>query len=274
MTLAELRTIAQAGKDVDPAWYRVHRRLSIHVTRVALRLGLEADHVSMLMLAAGAGAALLVASGSRLANALGFLLGYAAFLLDKVDGEVARTRARPTMRGILLDRFHHRFVEPLLLLAVAWHEFNRWGYESVLVAGLATMLLGNVIDELQHLSPYILFKHLRQGGAAPGADPPPASHALARAHDLVRPLKTARTVALSLPLAALAYVAEALSRRPVPAWCLVAGAVSLGAYAVFQCFHYFVEGLERETHDVAAVMRERFGTDAPDEPGRKEKRGR
>jgi hypothetical protein len=44
MDLVTQRRIAQAGKDVDPAWYRVHRNLSIHVTRGALALGLAADH--------------------------------------------------------------------------------------------------------------------------------------------------------------------------------------------------------------------------------------
>jgi len=264
MTLAELRTIAQAGKHADPGWYRVHRRLSIHITRLALRLGLEADHVSALMLAAGTGAALLIAAGSHVANALGFGFGYTAFLLDKVDGEVARSRGTPTMRGILLDRFHHRFVEPGLLFAMAWHEFRLWGSAWVLVAGLAAILFGNAIDELQHLPAYILYKHLRQGGRAPSAAPAPASPGLARARDLARPLKTARTVALSLPLAALAYAAEALGQRPVPSWFLALGAVALAIHVAFQCFDYWVEGLECETRSVAAVMRDRFSNDLPE----------
>jgi phosphatidylglycerophosphate synthase len=185
----------------------------------------------------------------------GFALGYAGFLLDKVDGEVARLRGRPTLRGILLDRFHHRLVEPALLLGIAWHEYQLTGSVAMLASGFAAMLLGNAIDEQQHLGPVVLHKHLRQGGAAPDAPGLPPSPALARLHDVLRPLKTARTVALSLPIAAVAYVAERLLGLPVPGLCLEAGALALGAFLAFQCAFLWIEGLERETAEAAGVMR-------------------
>src|SRR6267142_1586224 len=102
----EWRRVAQAGKGHDPAWYSVHRRISIYLTWAMLKLGLEANQVSGLMMVLGVAGALLVATPSPLGNALGFVLFYAAFLLDKVDGEMARLRRAPSARGILLDRFH------------------------------------------------------------------------------------------------------------------------------------------------------------------------
>src|SRR5690349_12828099 len=219
LTLAEIRAIAQDGKHRDPSWYRVHRRLSIHVTRVAMALGLSADQVSLAMMGATLAAALCLASASAGVVVLGFAFGYAGFLLDKVDGEVARLRRRSTMRGILLDRLHHRLVEPTLLLAVAWHEYHLTGSLAVLAAGFAAMLLGSAIDENQHLAAVILLKHLRQGGAPPAtsgieravASPPDA---LTRLHRRLRPLKAARTVALSLPIGAATYALERLFARP------------------------------------------------------------
>ena len=53
MSVDELRRIAQAGKDADPGWYRVHRRVSIHLTRVALALGLAPNQVSIAMMVIG-----------------------------------------------------------------------------------------------------------------------------------------------------------------------------------------------------------------------------
>src|SRR5262245_24990176 len=132
-SLAELRNLAQAGKHTDPRWYRIHRRISIHITRAAVALGLEADQVSLLMMGCTLAAAALLASASGALNVAGFALGYAGFLLDKVDGEVARLRGHSTLRGILLDRFHHRLVEPSLLLAVAVHEHHWTGSLAVLV---------------------------------------------------------------------------------------------------------------------------------------------
>jgi len=258
LSLAELRAVAQDGKHSDPGWYRVHRRLSIHVTRAALALGLEADHVSLLMMGATLAASSCLASASAWLNAAGFALGYAGFLLDKVDGEVARLRGRSTMRGILLDRLHHRLVEPTLLLAVASHEHHLTGSLTVLAAGFAAMLLGSAIDENQHLAAVILLKHLRQGGAPPaaiagaGASPP---RALARLHRRLRPLKAARTVALSLPIAAVTYALERLLARPVPSWWLEAGALALGMFLLVQCAWYWHEGLEREAREATNVLR-------------------
>src|SRR4029077_9063884 len=132
-TLAELRSVAQAGKMTDPSWYRVHRALSIHVTLVALKMGLEANRVSMLMMATTLCAAALLASRAGWLNVLGFALGYAGFLVDKVDGEVARLRGRLSLRGILLDRLHHRLVEPTLLLAGGWHEDQLTGAGDIVL---------------------------------------------------------------------------------------------------------------------------------------------
>jgi hypothetical protein len=270
-TLAELRHIAQAGKHTDPGWYRIHRRLSIHITRGAMALGLEADQVSLLMMGATLASALLLASASGWFNAVGFAFGYAGFLLDKVDGEVARLRGRSTMRGILLDRFHHRLVEPTLLLAVAVHEYHWTGSLTVLVAGFAAMLLGGAIDEHQHLAPVVLTKHLRQRGALPGratgSEPPAPPSALARLHRRLRPLKAARTMALWLPISAVSYGLEQLVHRPVPGWCLELGALALGAFLIVQCAWYWREGLECETADVANVMRRSVRDDATAKAG-------
>ena len=270
-TLAELRAIAQEGKQRDPSWYRVHRRLSIHVTRAALALGLTADQVSLGMMGATLAASLCLASPSGWVNVAGFALGYVGFLLDKVDGEVARLRGCSTMRGILLDRLHHRLVEPSLLLAVAWREFHFTGAWPVLAAGFAAAWLGSVIDENQHLAPVILLKHLRQGGKPPavsrrGRAAASRPDSLARLHRALRPLKAARTVALSLPLAGVAYALEGFVRRPVPSWWLELGSIALGAFLVVQCAWYWHEGLELEAGEAALVLRGSLAKAPPSGP--------
>jgi len=269
-TIDELRMVGQAGKPLDPARYRVHRTLSSHVTRAALALGLEADHVSLLMIGSTLAAALCLASASAWVNAAGFAFGCVGFLLDKVDGEVARLRGQPSLRGILLDRLHHRLLEPLLLLAIAWHEYQFMGSTDVIVAGFAAMLLGGAVDENQHLAAVVLLKHVRQGGDMP--DPGQAAlpfrpSALARWHRRLRPLKAARTVALSLPIAAVAYGLERVVGQPVPAWCLETGALALGAFLSCQCVYYWREGIEREAADVANVMRRSVVETEADEEG-------
>src|SRR5213592_4845751 len=122
---SELRAVCQAGKGGDPGWYAVHRRHSIYVTWVLLQAGVPLWSVSLTMMAFGVLGAVLIALAAPAWNVLGFVLLYGAFLLDKVDGEMARYRRIESVHGILLDRFHHRLVEPCLFLAVAIHEVQR-----------------------------------------------------------------------------------------------------------------------------------------------------
>lgn len=254
MRTEQLRAIAQRGKDQDPGWYRMHRRVSIHLTRVALRLGLRPNPVSLGMMAVGvAGAGLLVPRAPAL-NLLGFAVLYLAFLLDKVDGELARVRGTESARGIFLDRMHHRLIEPLLFMGVALHEYLLDGTVLPLLAGFATLVLGNGVDENQHLAPYILGKRLNQGGRLP-AVVPRRSPALNRAAAVLRPLKGFRMVIVAIPMFLAWYAVRWWTGLPAPTWGLAAGAVALGVYLPFQCFYYFREQLDMEAHAFAETLR-------------------
>lgn len=260
----EQRRIAQAGKEIDPGWYRVHRNLSIHLTRAALAFGVTANQASLSMIALGiAGAALLVPSVPAL-NAIGFVVLYAAFLLDKVDGEIARLTGTANARGIFLDRIHHRLVEPGLFVAVAAHEALRGdGVTAPLVAGFATVVLANAIDENQHLAAYILYKRVREGERLPEGVAPPRSRAWALAAAVLRPLKGLRMFIVALPLFAAAYAAQATGVGPLPTLVLAASAVGLAAYLVFQCLYYLNEQLDAEAHAIARVLRTGMSASSP-----------
>jgi len=246
-----LRQVAQAGKDRDPRWYRIHRRLSIHVTARLVRTRVTLNQISALMLSLGALGAALNASPLLAVNALGWGCLYGAFLLDKVDGEVARFRHQQSVTGILLDRFHHRLIEPLLFLAVGWRAFAARGGPGPLLAALATMLAANIIEETQHLPAYIAAKHARETQAwpLPGRTPSARWRWVAAR---MRALKTFRMNITVLPLVAGAELVEAFTRWPVTTWLLVTSAVALWAYAVFQACWYAAGQLEA---DIAALAR-------------------
>ena len=251
--LIELRRVAQAGKDQDPRWYRVHRGLSIHLTRVMLRANFRANQVSgLMMVVAAAGAALLV-SLSTAANLAGFALLYLAFLLDKVDGEIARLRWTRSARGILLDRFHHRIIEPTVFAAAAFHEYRLTSSVAALVAGLVTMLLANIIEENQQLAPFIFYKRLREDGRL--LESPARSRDLSLLAAVLRPLKAFRMLIVALPLLLLCYLAERASHMPLTTYYLVASAASLAGYLAFQCFYYFADRLGVELAAMSAVFR-------------------
>jgi phosphatidylglycerophosphate synthase len=206
-----------------------------------------------MMLAGCAGAALLSFLELRL-NLLGFCLLYLAFLLDKVDGEIARYRRVESLRGMLLDRFHHRLVEPLVFLAVAYREYQMSSSTGVLVAGLLTIILANIIDEQQNISPRIFIKHLRQGGKRPNRRNRTASPGLRKTITVLEPLKGLRMFIVVLPLLALAYGAEWMTGHPVTKYYLYSSVVALFVYAVVQSSYYFAFKLEEDI----ALLQEYF----------------
>src|SRR5438309_330896 len=100
-TIRELKPLAHAGKDVDPGWYRVHRRVSIYLTWALIRTGIRPNTLSVIMLGLGIVGAALLAARPASWNLVGFALLYFTFLLDKVDGEIARLTHTQSARGIL-----------------------------------------------------------------------------------------------------------------------------------------------------------------------------
>lgn len=234
----DIRAVCQAGKDRDPAWYRVHRRVSIHLTALLLRTPVTLNQVSLAMIAAAVlGAALWVPADLRV-NLLGTALLYMSFLLDKVDGEMARFRGQPSPIGILLDRFHHRLAEPLLLLAVGVRAGLATDSAVPVIAALAGMLAANTIEETQQLPAFIAAKHARETGAWPvaGAGPGPG---LQRVAAVMRSLKVFRMFLTQIPLVLAVFVAEALTGRVLATGFLITTAVALWVYVLFQAWLYF-----------------------------------
>src|SRR6185295_755076 len=106
----------------------------------------------------------------------------------------------------------------------------------------------------QHLSAYILFKHLkgtRQVPVASGRVPPPE---LSVALKLMRPLKGFRMFIVAMPALALAYALEAWTGWPAIRMYLYASAAGLGALLAFQATYYFQFKLEAEIGEQAAYL--------------------
>lgn len=256
---SQLRALCQAGKEADPGWYFVHRRLSIYVTWALLHTSITPNQVTGLMMLAGVAGAALLVPHSVAANLAAFVVLYLAFLLDKVDGEIARYRRVSSVKGLMLDRLHHLVVEPLIFLAAAWHD---WSESRVLAAWMAAWVIvavGNLVDEHQHMSAYIMLKHMKGTRKRPDTRRHEAASGLTLMLRAMRPLKGFRMFIVALPALALAYVAEAFTGWPLIRWYLYASAIGLLVMLAFQAYYYFVFKLEDEIGEQAAYL----ASDAP-----------
>lgn len=124
MTIGELRKRCQPASKakIDPLMeVVVLRPFSIYFTWLFIRLGLQANHVSFLgFLFAAAGSGCLLA-GERLWGLAGAGLIWTAFLLDCVDGEVARYRGHGSARGTYLDYLVGMVNDGMILVGLAFY---------------------------------------------------------------------------------------------------------------------------------------------------------
>jgi phosphatidylglycerophosphate synthase len=250
----QLREVCQAGKLSEPAWYTVHRRVSIYLTWALLHTPLKPTHVTLLMMAAGVLGAALIAVPHLGVNLAGFAVLYLSFLLDKVDGEMARYLKVCSPRAVLLDRFHHLMIEPLTLVAAAWRAGGSADHGLVVVA-LATVILGNVLEEQPHLAPYALLKHLRENTQFPAARGVATQSPVNALYPIFRVLKAFRMFITVVPSLLFLYVAQAWTAAPlVRAYLYVALAAAV-VYLAFQTVWYFDSKLENEIESMRDLIR-------------------
>jgi len=127
-TIRELKEICQPHRTNLPKskdWgYLKHRELSVYITKAILELTggkIKPNHLSLFNILFGFILLSSIALGTedRPLFLILLFLFYFSFLLDKVDGEIARYRSIVTLRGTYLDEIYHLFVQNGLILAIA-----------------------------------------------------------------------------------------------------------------------------------------------------------
>jgi phosphatidylglycerophosphate synthase len=122
MNFSEFKRESQSqkvNKQLPPSYfgYSWHRELSARLSYFLLRVfpGVTPNNISLLMILVGVLGCLLLLGESIEFTVVGILLVYLSFILDKVDGEIARYKNLQTLRGKYLDELYHALVTPLFI---------------------------------------------------------------------------------------------------------------------------------------------------------------
>ncbi len=136
---------------MDDGFYStfVVRRLSKPLTRLALRLNMSPNAVTLVSFAVGIGAAGAFAAGYRWALVLGAILLQLSLIIDCVDGEVARATRRFSALGAWLDASTDRVKE---YLAYAGLAIGAAAVAGVNIWPLAIIML--VLQTTRHMMDY------------------------------------------------------------------------------------------------------------------------
>ena len=136
---------------MDDGFYStfVVRRLSKPLTRLALRLNMSPNTVTLVSFAVGLGAAAAFAAGYRWALVLGAILLQLSLVIDCVDGEVARATRRFSALGAWLDASTDRVKEYLSYAGLA---IGAAAVAGVNIWPLAIIML--VLQTTRHMMDY------------------------------------------------------------------------------------------------------------------------
>ena len=149
--VSDARIAQLQSNRMDDGFYStfVVRRLSKPLTRLALRLNMSPNAVTLVSFAVGIGAAGAFAAGSRWALILGAVLLQLSLVIDCVDGEVARATSKFSALGAWLDASTDRVKE---YLAYAGLAIGAAAVTGVNIWPLAILML--VLQTTRHMTDY------------------------------------------------------------------------------------------------------------------------
>ena len=137
-TAAELKAqCLKPGSDLYGNWMarRIARPLALRVTWLAVRLGLSANQVTLIALVVGCLAAAAMAAGTCQGLVGAAVLLQIWYLLDHVDGQLARYTGTASLAGAFFDFVMHYVVHMALGFALGLGQFARTGQPLWLPAG-------------------------------------------------------------------------------------------------------------------------------------------
>lgn len=137
LPFADARAIAQPPEYSPAVTDRVYRAASIYLSVPLARIGVLPNAITMAWIVLGLAAITLLSAGSYAVRVAGALLLQFAYLLDYVDGEVARLNDRRSRFGEFLDLLGHGLHKVVLPFAVAWVASGAGGQPRWLLAGVA-----------------------------------------------------------------------------------------------------------------------------------------
>ena len=138
-TLANLKKTVR--KEVDEPYARyIMRHVSIYFTWVVVRTPITANQVTLLQGILGIGGAICLGTGRPRTAVVGVILLQLGFVLDLVDGEVARWKNTQSITGFYLDQIGHVVVIPIFLFGLGFGVWNQTGYMEALICAFLSGL--------------------------------------------------------------------------------------------------------------------------------------
>lgn len=139
-SIEELRKICQRKDPRYPRGYRATkipvRKISIYFTKLFLYTSITANQVTLINILIGIIGCVFLAFGPSWYRIVGALVLHLWFILDHVDGEIARYRGNTSISGLYLDRLNGIIVSPWIFICLTLRVFNILHDANVFIFGI------------------------------------------------------------------------------------------------------------------------------------------
>ena len=148
------KKIEKDQTDLKADWYGRFFvwKISAPITYLLVRTPISANQVTVIQEILGTIGAIMLAVPSIKIMLLGIFLIQFGFILDCVDGEVARYKGQSSVRGVFLDLIGHQIVIPFYIFFTSLGVFVRTGQLDALIVGFLGALFIIPTERLALLS--------------------------------------------------------------------------------------------------------------------------
>jgi hypothetical protein len=142
----------QASRRECDTWYGRNfvRKISIYISFLFVKIGIKAMAVTTIVLFLGILSALAFSTGGKIWFFAGILLLQLWYVMDQVDGEVARYNEETSFTGMYFDKLVHYIVHPIVFMGIGVGLYRDSGQIfymfAGLIGGLSLVWMGLVVD--------------------------------------------------------------------------------------------------------------------------------
>ncbi|MDP8298202.1 MAG: CDP-alcohol phosphatidyltransferase family protein [Candidatus Orphnella occulta] len=140
------------------------RRVSIYITWIFLKMKITPNIATLIFLLSIIPPCLYFGAGSRTSVFIGVIFLQVWYILDHVDGEIARYRNLSSLTGKYFDNIVHYIAHPLVFLCLGYGLVRRLNMPYIFLFASSAAVSTTLINILQDLKKSVLFDANRSKG--------------------------------------------------------------------------------------------------------------
>lgn len=157
VTIEKLKKALKKEDSVFSVYF--YRKISLRITRLLVKTNITPNQITLFSLLLGIIAALLFIPGAYTYSIWGVVFLNLSFLMDHVDGEIARYKNLKSLFGTCLDQIVNKIVESSVFIGITIGAYNQINNYSVFIFGILALFNIFMIHIVRAITSQVGFEH-------------------------------------------------------------------------------------------------------------------